>query len=109
MPELRRHDPDDRVEITVEPDFLTDRIEVAPERSPPETVAEHDPIDEPLSLVILVIDAPGLGSRRQHPEIIRARRKQLYALRMVATGEICIGGPFRREIFENIRFVPQIP
>ncbi len=57
MPELRRHDPDDRVEITIEANFPADGIWVASECSPPETVAEYNPIDEPRPLIVLGIQA----------------------------------------------------
>ena len=57
MPEFRRHDADDRIEIIVETDFLTDGIWVTPERSPPETIAEYDPIDEPRPLIVFGIQA----------------------------------------------------
>ncbi|MGA2736727.1 MAG: hypothetical protein ABSG65_04675 [Bryobacteraceae bacterium] len=38
---------------TVETDFLADGIRIASKRSPLEPDAEHDPIDEPLLLVVL--------------------------------------------------------
>ena len=109
MSEFRGHNPNDCVKIAIETDFPAQRSRVPSECSPPETVTEHDAVNEPRLLIVWGIQATELGSRRQHPEIIRARRKQLDALRMVAAGKICIRGPHRREIFENIRFVAQIP
>jgi len=57
VPELRRHDPDDCVEITIEANFPADGIWVACEGSPPETVAEYNPIDEPRPLIVLGVQA----------------------------------------------------
>src|SRR5580704_18527526 len=98
MPEIRGHDPDDRIEITVEADSLPNRTWVTTERSPPESVAEHRSFNESRPLIVRGVDAAQFGPRREHREIIRARRECLDSFRLFTTCKICIGGPYRRDV-----------
>src|SRR5579864_6416032 len=109
MPEIRRHNPDDSIKIAVEADSLTNRTWVTAERSPPETIAEYRSFNESRPLIVGGVDAAQLGPRREHREIIRARRERLDSFRLFTTCKICISGPYRRDFLKNIDPVAQVP
>jgi hypothetical protein len=108
MPKIRGHNPDDCIEITVEADSLPNRTWVTAVRSPPKTGAEHRSFNESRPLIVRGVDAAQLGPRREHREIIRARRERLDPFRIFTTCKICIGGPYRRNFLKNIGPVAQV-
>src|SRR5262249_28662044 len=109
MPELRRHNPQDGIKVAIDADLLSKSLRISAERTPPETVAEHDAFNESRLLVVRRVDAAQLGPRRQHGEVIGARREQFDALRFFAPCEISIGGVYSRDVLENIGFVAEVP
>src|ERR1700691_4853309 len=101
MPEIRRHNPDDRIEIAVHADSLPNRVRVTAERSPPVTVTEHGSFNESRPLIVGGVNPAHLGPRRQHRKVTRTRHQDLDALRLFTTCKICIGGPYRRDLLKT--------
>src|ERR1051326_6198770 len=107
MSEVGRHYADDGVEVAIDTDLLANSLRITAERSPPETVAEDDAVNESRLRVIRGVDAAQLGPRRQHGKVIGARREQFDALRFFAPGEIPVGGIYDGDVLENTGFVAQ--
>jgi len=109
MPEAGRHHANNSVQVAIDPDLLSKGLRIAAERSPPETVAEHDSFNKSRLLVVRGVGSAQLWPRRQHGEIIGARREQFDALRFLASREIPIRGIYSGDVVKNIRSVAQVP
>jgi hypothetical protein len=109
VPEVRRHHANDGVEVAIDADLLSKSLRITAERTPPETVAEHDTFNKSRLLVVRGVDAAQLGPGRQHGEIIGARREKFDALRFFAPCEIPIGGIYSGNVLENTGTVTQVP